>query len=173
MSTIEKALHWMLEHEGGYTNDPLDHGGATNFGVTQHSLEAFNKRYPECDLPSDPSDLTADEACVFYRKAGYWFYDVIEDQRVATKLFDLGVVMGPNTIIKLVQHGLNALGSGLSKDGRWGPRTEAAVNAMQPSTMLVLIADVAETRFREIAENDPTQQRFLKGWVRRAEDYPL
>jgi lysozyme family protein len=32
---FESALAFVLEAEGGYTNDPDDHGGKTDLGITQ------------------------------------------------------------------------------------------------------------------------------------------
>ena len=33
-TSVEKLAPFVLEHEGGFVNDPLDRGGATNKGVT-------------------------------------------------------------------------------------------------------------------------------------------
>ena len=37
--TFEEIIEVVLEHEGGYVDDPADRGGATNWGVTQKVYE--------------------------------------------------------------------------------------------------------------------------------------
>jgi hypothetical protein len=54
------ACQFVLDHEGGYVNDPDDPGGETNFGIA--------KRYhPDVDIKS----LTKQEAAEIYFKE-YW-----------------------------------------------------------------------------------------------------
>ena len=57
---FEDCIDKVLEHEGGYVNDPNDLGGETNFGVSK-------KAYPDLDI----KNLTRDEAKEIYRK-DYW-----------------------------------------------------------------------------------------------------
>lgn len=38
MQTVEKIAQEIVHREGGYVNDPGDPGGATNFGVTIHTM---------------------------------------------------------------------------------------------------------------------------------------
>jgi len=38
---FECALKFLWPHEGGYSNDPDDHGGATNFGVTHKDYDQY------------------------------------------------------------------------------------------------------------------------------------
>lgn len=38
MTTVRQIAQEILDREGGYVNDPDDPGGATNFGVTIHTL---------------------------------------------------------------------------------------------------------------------------------------
>ena len=40
MSTFEDAIPTILRHEGGFNNDPVDAGGATNYGVSLRWLKA-------------------------------------------------------------------------------------------------------------------------------------
>ena len=39
--TFGEIIEVVLEHEGGYVDDPADRGGATNWGVTQKVYEDF------------------------------------------------------------------------------------------------------------------------------------
>lgn len=42
-STYEKAIAQILRDEGGYTNDPKDPGGPTNWGITLHDAQTYWK----------------------------------------------------------------------------------------------------------------------------------
>lgn len=59
-SSWDAAIKFVLEHEGGYSNNPNDPGGETNFGISKRS-------YPELDI----KNLTVFEAGQIYRK-DYW-----------------------------------------------------------------------------------------------------
>lgn len=172
MATIDLALPWMLSHEGGLGNHPLDKGGETNFGITQWSLNTLNLEHPGLHLPTSVRDLTTENAYTFYENAGYWFFDHIVSQGVATKLFDMSVNMGPYRAIKLAQSGCNTVGSSLDDDGKWGPKTEVAVNRVDAPTMMRLLCSKSEDHYRAIVEHDPSQKVFLRGWLRRANDIP-
>ena len=39
-ASFEAAIPTILRHEGGFSNDPQDVGGATNFGVSLRWLKA-------------------------------------------------------------------------------------------------------------------------------------
>ena len=41
LETFDEIIEVVLEHEGGYVDDPDDRGGATNWGVTQAVYENF------------------------------------------------------------------------------------------------------------------------------------
>jgi lysozyme family protein len=56
----ERAINFVLVHEGGYTADKDDPGGATNFGISQRS-------YPDCAI----AGLTIDGAKEIYKR-DYW-----------------------------------------------------------------------------------------------------
>lgn len=40
LSDFNKAFERVIQHEGGYVNDPRDAGGETKFGITIHTARA-------------------------------------------------------------------------------------------------------------------------------------
>lgn len=90
MSSLPQALafvalwEWGNRKDGGYTNDPVDPGGETKFGISK-------KGHPEVDIKS----LTLTEATVIYEK-DYWLKigaDKME-KRLAIVCFDSAVNCG-------------------------------------------------------------------------------
>lgn len=57
---FEKAIAFVLEHEGGYVNDPRDPGGETKYGISKRA-------YPTLDI----KNLTEETAKALYYK-DYW-----------------------------------------------------------------------------------------------------
>lgn len=152
MSRFEYAISFVLANEGGLVNDPHDPGGLTNFGISQSS-------YPNLDIRS----LTREQAEDIYRK-DFWHYDAINNQRVATKLFDASVNMGPVRAGRLLQLALGAIEAGpIVADGIVGSATIEAVNAADPDRLL----DEYKARLvKYYCELDKPE--FLLGWLRRA-----
>ncbi len=57
---FERAIAFVLRHEGGYVNDPRDPGGETKFGISKRAYPGF-----------DIKNLTEEQAIEIYRK-DYW-----------------------------------------------------------------------------------------------------
>jgi len=55
MQTVKQIAREIVQREGGYVNDPDDPGGATNFGVTIHTMRRLG-----LDLNNDGDVDTAD-----------------------------------------------------------------------------------------------------------------
>lgn len=64
MAGFEGWVEMVLEHEGGYVDDPNDRGGQTNMGITQKSFSGFIGSEAS---ESDMRDMTRDQAIDFYR----------------------------------------------------------------------------------------------------------
>src|ERR1039458_2404067 len=82
MAQFLAAIQYVLLNEGGFSDDPNDPGGATNFGILQREL-------PGVDIRT----ITREQAISFYLP-NYWnkaLYANIASQQVATKLFDMHV----------------------------------------------------------------------------------
>lgn len=167
MADFQKALPYILKNEGGYVNNPNDHGGATNLGITQRTLNQFRGRRP--DYPADVKDLTEDQAGAIYREL-YWNPikgDQIDDQLVATKVFDMAVNFGPIKASKMLQSSVNAMA-----DGVIGPKTLGLVNINAPQDVLNKLVDQCVSRYTYLASHDQSQVVFLNGWLKRARRLP-
>lgn len=149
MADFELAIPTVLQNEGGYVYDPEDAGGETNFGISKAS-------YPNVDI----KNLTKEEASEIYRK-DFWKFDGIEDQAVATKLFDAYVNMKSHAI-KAAQEVTQQ-----TVDGQYGPHTEAAINST--SDFLDKFRARLVQYYQQIVEFNPEDEKFLHGWLRRAE----
>ena len=152
MADFREAVLKTLTHEGGYVNDPNDPGGATNMGITQRDM-------PGVDIRT----ITADQAVAYYAEH-YWktLYSQILSQPVANKLFDMGVLFGVGTAIGLLQLSLNT-----AHDGAFGPNTLAAVNQVEPGSLLASYKANLVTHTFNLATNNPNLRAFLRGWATR------
>jgi lysozyme family protein len=154
-----KAFEYLLKHEGGYVNDKADPGGETNFGISKRS-------YPNLDI----KNLTLDKAKeIYYRD--FWLkgkYEQIEDENIAIKLFDLSVNMGINQANKLIQRALRATGVSVFEDGIIGSVTLKAINKTDQTDLLAALKAEAAGHYRLIANLNPSQKKFITGWLNRA-----
>ena len=154
-----EALQKVLHHEGGFVNHPADPGGMTNLGVTKKVWEEW------VGHPVDEKtmrELTPASVAPMYR-AKYW--DKIKGDDLPAgvdyAVFDAAVNSGPGRAVKWLQGCV-----GVEQDGGIGPKTLAAVEAMDPAE---LVEDYAKRRlsFLMDLQHWPT---FGKGWSRRVAD---
>lgn len=156
-----------LEGRGEATRHPADRGGWTKYGISERA-------HPGVDVRS----LTLMGAVAIYR-ATYWDplrLDTIEDQDVATEIFEQAVNFGPTKATHHVQYALNALGHMTKVDGVFGPVTRGMVNAIvthprpqRRRALLVALNGEQYLAYKEIVRFDPTQLAFLHGWLRRVD----
>lgn len=166
MANVRKLLPFILMWEGGYVNDPVDKGGATNMGVTIGTWRkvGYDK---DGDGDIDVDDLrllSKDDVLNRVLKPHYWDKwkaDQIKSQSVANILVDWVWGSGANGI-KIPQKLL-----GLTVDGIVGPKTLAAVNSSDSLVLFNTIKAEREAFLYRIVERDPSQKRFIKGWLNR------
>jgi lysozyme family protein len=91
---FDQALTWVLEYEGGFSNDPHDPGGATMWGIIQREYDTYRKAKRE--LPQSVSHISIAERDEIYRK-NYW--DVMDCDDLPAGIdacaFDAAVNSGP------------------------------------------------------------------------------
>lgn len=150
----------IIKSEGGYVNDPSDRGGETNLGVTIGAWGAYLNRAIQ---PGEMKLLTQDTVRPFYRSM-YWDKVKGDDLPVGVDyaVFDFAVNAGPGRAAKFLQQSVGA-----TPDGAIGPGTMALVAKATPTDILQKFAQQKEAFYNSLAEKNPTQQKFLKGWLNR------
>ncbi|MDH5394603.1 MAG: N-acetylmuramidase [Gammaproteobacteria bacterium] len=172
MALFEQAIETTLKHEGGYSDDPADRGGATRYGISLRFLQSESYDIDgDGDVDADDiRSLTLDGAIDIYREK-FWNinnYDQIKSQAVATKVFDLTVNMGAKRAAILLQRALQSCGFDLKHDGKIGPATFLAINSADNDSLLAAYRSEAAGYYRLITQKTPDFERFIKGWLRRA-----
>ena len=154
-----KALTAVLVHEGGFVNHPADPGGMTNLGCTKAVWEEH------CGHPVDEKAmraLTPSDVSPLYRRK-YWDKVCGDDlpSGVDYVVFDAAINSGAGRAAKWLQACV-----GVEPDGGIGPKTLAAVKAMDPKQ---LVQDYAKRRLSFMMDL-PTWATFGKGWTRRVNE---
>src|SRR5690606_32438230 len=94
----------------------------------------------------------------------------IEDTEVACKVFDICVWMGPDDAATYLQAGINAAAGRalVVVDGVIGSKTLDATRRVDPRFVVVALRVLAYRHVHRRVREDPSQERFLRGWERRA-----
>ena len=143
---FDQAFDRLIGHEGGYVNNPSDPGGETKFGISKRS-------YPNLDI----ANLTVDAAKEIYRRD---FWEPLGDAHPAVKfqVFDFAVNSGIQTAIRKLQASI-----GVADDGHWGPKSAAALKAMDLNDVLMRFAAYRLDFMASLSVWD----KFGRGWARR------
>ena len=167
------AVEIVLRHEGGFSDSNADRGGVTNFGISLKFLE----RMPDGDLNSDElidkqdiKQLNREQAMHFYWRE-FWHkhgYSKLQNCKIAAKILDLAVNMGSFRAHRLLQQALRAVGQGVTIDGALGPLTIENSNSADQNALLAALRSESAGFYRLIASRDPSQSKFLNGWLKRA-----
>jgi lysozyme family protein len=156
---FERLIGFVLEHEGGYVNDPTDPGGETKYGISKRS-------YPRLDI----KNLTIEDAKGIYYQD--WWLPLkcpqIHDDKVAQKYLDTCVNTGKGTGTKILQRALQMIGYRITVDGAIGPKTLAAVNAADPQALLVAMRQQQKAHYEQLIQKNPKLEKFRRGWMARA-----
>jgi lysozyme family protein len=158
---FDESLRRVFQTEGGYANNPNDKGGETNMGITKDTLNAAKKA--GIINHSDSKSLTRNEASDIYKKM-YWEPTRAGDMPpgIGFQVFDMAVLHGPSKAIRTLQAAL-----GLKPTGKADQATVDAVWAADPRGLISEIKERKQGMYYSIAEKDPAQREFLKGWTNR------
>jgi len=166
MADIHKLASFILNWEGGFVDDPLDRGGATNLGVTLSTWRqvGYDKTGDGIIDIDDLRLLTPEEVIFQVLKPHYWDRwraDEIKNQSLANILVDWVWASGVHGI-KIPQRIL-----GVAADGVVGKQTLQALHNRPAQTLFNQIQEARLQFVDQIVRNDPRQKRFLNGWKNR------
>jgi len=183
MQSVREIAEEIVTREGGFVNDPDDPGGATNFGVTIHTMRRLG-----LDLDRDGTVSVADVRRLSRAQAieifleHYFNRPLIAElpQPLQASVFDMYVNAGGNAV-KILQRMLVEMGYSVSVDGALGPQTLAAVRAawQTGSAHLVDAYGIARRNYYfRIADRRAASRKFARtragrkgGWIKRAEEF--
>lgn len=159
--TLDEALKFTLKWEGGYTNDPLDPGGPTNFGIIQSRYDEYRKSK---NLPTQSvKSITISEYTEIYDK---YYWDPIRAQWVSNPLglvlFDTAVNLGVGGATARLQASLK-----VSVTSKW---TQAISDKIHLSDQFAVALNICNLRIAKRyarVGKAPKQKRFLQGWLNR------
>ena len=153
------AVERVLANEGGYCSNPADPGGATNFGISARS-------HPGLDIAA----LTRDAAVeIYWREWWLRFGFARLPAAPAAKTFDLAVNMGAGHAIQCLQRALRACGTPVTEDGVIGAATAAQAARADPAELIAALRSELAAYYRLVAAgNGDDQNKFIKGWLKRA-----
>ena len=183
MQTVEEIARAIVAREGGFVNDPDDPGGATNFGVTIHTLRRLGLDL-NADGQVDARDvrkLTRAQAVEIFIR--YYF----ERPRIGelpaplhASVFDMYVNAGGNAV-RLLQRLLRDMGHEVSVDGALGPQSiSAAHEAIEqaPGHLVDAYGIARRNYYFRLADRRPASRKYARsrnggkgGWIRRAEEF--
>jgi lysozyme family protein len=152
----------ILVNEGGskVTNDPVDGGGRTQYGISEKSN------------PGAWADgvVTEAEARAIYQKkyVDAPGFNKIDDKQLRTQLIDFGVNSGPAIAIQKLQSILN-----VTQDGILGRNTLESLALCHSEDINNLLVGERCKMIANIVSKNPSQVKFLVGWINRAVDFLL
>ena len=158
--TFPASLAFTLQQEGGFTDDPNDPGGATNYGITLGTLRNYTGN-PDLGV-ADIQNISMDTVHAIYG-SDYWNRMRCDGLPAGVDLmvFDHGVNAGTGRSAMILQQAIGLTGAEV--DGSIGPQTLAAAGQMAAAA---LINDLA-ARQRAYYQSLGNFQRYGAGWLAR------
>ncbi len=156
MTRFEECLPLLLAHEGDWSDDPNDPGGATMKGVTLQTYSAWLGRQATKEELRDISD---DDLAAIY-ETEFWLTANCDQIPAGPDyfVFDYSVNSGPSRARKAIQ-----TAAGVTADGVLGPQSMAAIHAASPLALIESMSAAREAYYRSL----PTFSHFGKGWMNR------
>ena len=155
LKTFDEIIEQVLEHEGGYVDDPTDSGGETKYGISK-------KAYPNEDIKG----LTVERAKELYKR-DYWDRFKVDNlpDRIRHIYFDMCVNMGGGRATKILQEACNSKNSyKIDVDGGIGKNTIKASANLEDFRLRAYRVMF----YAELVMKKPEQERFWVGWFRRS-----
>ncbi len=179
MKSVHQLATQIVAREGGFVNDPDDPGGATNFGVTIHTLRRL--RPGQRVTVQGVRTLTREQAIDIYIEHYFKRPRIAElPEPLWPTIFDMYVNAGANAV-RILQRLLVKMGVQVAVDGVIGPHTIAAAHRaydMAPAHLVDAYGIARRDYYYSIADRRPASRKFARrrdggkgGWITRAEEF--
>lgn len=183
MKSVKDIAQEIVAREGGYVNDPDDPGGATNHGVTIHTMRRLG-----LDLTGDGKITTEDVKRLTRAQAVDVFIEHYHKrpgvaalpEALQPSVFDMYVNAGANAV-KVLQRLLTDMGFPCDPDGAIGAQTIRAAQMAQdaaPSHLADAYAIARRNYYYGLADARPASRKYARrrdggkaGWIIRAEEF--
>lgn len=183
MHNVQQIAQDIVAREGGYVNDPDDPGGATNYGVTIHTMRRLG-----LDLDRDGVVTEQDVRALSREQAVSIFVDhYFRRPRIAelppvlhATVFDMYVNAGANAV-RILQRLLQDMRITVTVDGVIGPQTIAATQmgqAAAPDHFVDAYGIARRNYYYALADARPSSRKYARrldggkgGWITRAEEF--
>jgi len=169
---IKYILAAIIKSEGGYVDHPNDKGGPTKYGITIATLSNYRARL--C-TPLDVMELSTREAEEIYYHSYYIKPEIHKIPEIYQHfVLDSAINHGQKRAIKILQLELIEQGFPAVADGIIGKETIGCCNRVAEKVGTEFINGLIERRkkfYQSIVKNNPSQSRFLDGWINRANSF--
>jgi lysozyme family protein len=160
-----KILPLTLIFEGKFTDNPKDHGGRTNFGITQRVYDSYQrgKNLSYRDVKDIPMDVVRE---IYYED--YYIPSKCPEmpEKISVVVFDTSVNSGIGRSVKTLQQTI-----GCKIDGFIGPETllrfKDYLKGHDSKFFINSFLKIRSNFYHAIVERDFTQNIFLNGWLKR------
>jgi lysozyme family protein len=172
----------ILKKEGAaYTNNPLDRGGPTKYGITLKTMQGIRPGATATDV----QNLTEDAARRIYYdlyvvKPGF-VHVAAQMPQLGAKMVDAGVNVGPGRASRWLQTALNSFNRSylstpdypeVTVDGAIGPATINALHTFaalrgfaRAERVLVRAVNAQQgVHYLNLGAQNPSQESFMLGW---------
>ena len=183
MLMVRAIAEDIIAREGGFVDDPDDPGGATNFGVTIHTMRRLGLDLNE-DGDVDVRDvrlLGRDQAIEIFLEHYYRRPKIARlPEALQPSVFDMYVNAGAQAV-QILQRLLRDMGLEIAVDGVIDPQTaRAAETAFQaaPNHLVDAYGIARRNFYYSLADRRPASRKYARrrdggkgGWIRRAEEF--
>jgi lysozyme family protein len=162
----DDAIDLVIRFEGGWSDDPRDPGGATNYGITLNELSRYLGKTASKD---DLRNLSVATARDFYRKL-YLLGAAsgLTSIQVRAVYLSLASNSGSGRAARIFQAAANKLGMpAVPDDGVLSPSTVQFINAAD-SDLFIETANCEAVKFYKTLH---TFSMFGSGWIKRLQSF--
>jgi len=157
-----KVVDSIIKSEGGFVNDPHDHGGATCWGITLNTLR-MQPGYDGATIDTIKS-LDVSVAKHIYHNTYVVPYIKLSNDIIFSFCVNTAVQHGVSAANKIIQAAL-----GIKVDGILGRESQGKLlcSEASPTQFLAALVTARLNYYADIIHKHPDQLKFACGWMRR------